>query len=128
MALEFQGLVDKNGKPGYTDNFVDAAPVVLKAFNQGLRNVEKAYGSSLGIEVSYNDKFGSGDNEIIYSYKDPVTGKVVSDKFIYNDDNTKLQSEVDKKINEIIDAYNASRESGKNAPGGSGDTEDKPYG
>jgi hypothetical protein len=126
MALEFQGLVDKNGKPGYTDNFVDAAPVVLKAFNQGLRNVEKAYGSSLGIEVSYNDKFGSGDNEIIYSYKDPVTGKVVSDKFIYNDDNTKLQSEVDKKINEIIDAYNASRASGENAPGGSGGTEEKP--
>jgi hypothetical protein len=128
MALEFQGLVDKNGKPGYTDNFVDAAPVVLKAFNQGLRNVEKAYGSSLGIEVSYNDKFGSGDNEIIYSYKDPVTGKVVSDKFIYNDDNTKLQSEVDKKINEIIDAYNASRASGETTPGGSGGTEDKPYG
>jgi hypothetical protein len=126
MALEFQGLVDKNGKPGYTDNFVDAAPVVLKAFNQGLRNVEKAYGSSLGIEVSYNDKFGSGDNEIIYSYKDPVTGKVVSDKFIYNDDNTKLQSEVDKKINEIIDAYNASRASGETTPGGSGGTEEKP--
>ena len=126
MALEFQGLVDKNGKPGYTDNFVDAAPVVLKAFNQGLRNVEKAYGSSLGIEVSYNDVYASGDNEIIYSYKDPVTGKVVSDKFIYNDDNTKLQSEVDKKINEIIDAYNASRESGENTPGGSGGTEEKP--
>lgn len=128
MALEFQGLVDADGDPDYTDNFVDAAPVVLKAFNQGLRNVEKAYGSSLGIEVSYNDVYASGDNEIIYSYKDPVTGKVVSDKFIYNDDNTKLQSEVDKKINEIIDAYNASRESGKNTPGGSGGTEDKPYG
>ena len=128
MALEFQGLVDADGDPDYTDNFIDAAPVVKKAFSQGLKNVEKAYGSSLDIEVSYNDVYASGDNEIIYSYKDPVTGKVVSDKFIYNDDNTKLQSEVDKKINEIIDAYNASRESGKNAPGGSGDTEDKPYG
>jgi hypothetical protein len=123
MALEFQGLVDEKGDPNYTDNFVDAAPVVKKAFSQGLKNVEKAYGSSLNIEVSYNDVYASGDNEIIYSYKDPVTGKVVSDKFIYNDDNTKLQSEVDKKINEIIDAYNASRASGENTPG---DSEEKP--
>jgi len=125
MAQEFEGLV-KDGDTGYTDNFVDAAPVVKKAFSQGLKDVEKAYGSSLNIEVSYNDVFASGDNEIIYSYKDPVTGKVVSDKFIYNDDNTKLQSEVDKKINEIIDAYNASRASKKNTSEDSGDTEEKP--
>ena len=32
MAQEFQGLVDADGDPGYTDNFIDAAPVVKKAF------------------------------------------------------------------------------------------------
>lgn len=77
------------------------------------------YGSSLDVKIGFNDVFG-GDNEITYSYKDPVTGKTVSDKFIYNDDNTKLQSEVDSKINEIIDAYNAKQASGKNKPVGSG--------
>jgi len=126
IALEFKGLVDADGDPGYRDNFVDAAPVVKKAFSQGLKNVEKAYGSSLDVVVSYNDVVASGDNEIIYSYKDPVTGKKVSDKFIYNDDNTKLQSEVDSKINEIIDAYNTSRASGEKKPVVSGSTEEKP--
>ena len=125
MALEFQGLVNEKGDSGYTNNFVKAAPVVKKAFSQGLKNVEKAYGSSLDVKVSYKDESG-GVNSITVTYKDPVTGNVVPHTFKYDDDNTKLQSEVDAKINEIIDAYNASRESGENTPGGSGGTEEKP--
>jgi len=125
MALEFQGLVDADGDPDYTNNFVDAAPVVKKAFSQGLKNVEKAYGSSLDVKVSYKDESG-GVNSITVTYKDPVTGNVVPHTFKYDDNPTSLQSEVDAKINEIIDAYNASRESGKNTPGGSGGTEENP--
>ena len=120
MALEFEAI------PGSESNSQEkAAPVVLKAFNQGLRNLEKAYGSTLGIKVDSKNESGY-TNSITVKYKDPVTGKVVPHTFKYNDDNTKLQSEVDAKINEIIDAYNTSRESGKNTPGGSGGTEEKP--
>ena len=59
-------------------------------------------------------------NEIVVTYRDPVTGNVVPHTFKYKEDNTKLQSEVDAKINKIIDAYNTSRASGKNKPKGSG--------
>ena len=119
MALEFKGLV-KDGDTGYTDNFVDAAPVVKKAFSQGLKNVEKAYGSSLNIEVSYNDVYASGDNEIIYSYKDPVTEKQIPVTFKYKEDNAKLQSDVDAEINKIIDAYNTSKSNKKSSTSSSG--------
>ena len=120
MALEFEAI------PGSEDDSQEkAAPVVLKAFNQGLRNLEKAYGSTLGIKVDSKDESGY-TNSITVKYKDPVTEKQTSHTFKYNEDNTKLQSEVDAKINEIIDAYNTSRESGKNTPGGSGGTEEKP--
>lgn len=114
MALEFEAI------PGSESNSQEkAAPVVLKAFNQGLRNLEKAYGSTLSIKVDSKDESGY-TNSITVKYKDPVTEKQTSYTFKYNEDNTKLQSEVDAKINEIIDAYNTSRESGKNTPGGSG--------
>ena len=126
MALEFKGIVNADGNSNFPNNFKKAAPVVKKAFTQGLRQLEKVYGSSLDVKIGFNDVLASGDNEITYSYKDPVTGKTVSDKFIYDDDNTKLQSEVDAKINEIIDAYNANQASGKNKPDVSGDTEEKP--
>jgi len=119
LSLEFQAI------PSEDDNQEKAAPVVAKAFNQGLRDLEKAYGSSLGIVVDSNDEWG-GENTITVKYKDPVTGKVVPHTFKYNDDNTKLQSEVDAKINEIIDAYNTSRASGENKPVVSEETEDKP--
>ena len=120
MALEFEAI------PGSeSDSQEKAAPVVLKAFNQGLRNLEKAYGSTLGIKVDSKDESGY-TNSITVKYKDPVTEKQTSHTFKYNEDNTKLQSEVDAKINEIIDAYNTSRESGKNTPGGSGGTEENP--
>ena len=113
LSLEFQAI------PSEDDNQEKAAPVVLKAFNKGLDKVQRAYGSSLAITVDSNDEWG-GENTITVKYKDPVTGKVVPHTFKYNDDNTKLQSEVDAKINEIIDAYNTSRASGENKPVGSG--------
>ena len=121
LSLEFQAI------PSEDDNQEKAAPVVAKAFNQGLRDLEKAYGSSLGIVVDSNDEWG-GENTITVKYKNPVTGKVVNHTFKYNDDNTKLQSEVDAKINEIIDAYNTSRASGENKPVVSEETESKPMG
>tara|TARA_R100001369_G_scaffold17944_3_gene33348 strand:- start:287 stop:2392 length:2106 start_codon:yes stop_codon:yes gene_type:complete len=119
LSLEFQAI------PSEDDNQEKAAPVVLKAFNKGLDKVQRAYGSSLAITVDSNDEWG-GENTITVKYKDPVTGKVVDHTFKYNDDNTKLQSEVDAKINEIIDAYNTSRASGEDKPVVSEETEDKP--
>ena len=120
MSLEFQAI------PGSEDDSQEkAAPVVLKAFNLGLDKLQRAYGSSLDIKVDSKDESGY-TNSITVSYRDPVTGKKDTHTFKYNEDNTKLQSEVDAKINEIIDAYNTSRASGENAPGGSGGTEEKP--
>ena len=113
LSLEFKAI------PSEDDNQEKAAPVVLKAFNKGLDKVQRAYGSSLAITVDSNDEWG-GENTITVKYKDPVTEKIVPHTFKYNDDNTKLQSEVDAKINEIIDAYNTSRASGENKPVGSG--------
>ena len=114
MSLEFQAI------PGSEDDSQEkAAPVVLKAFNQGLDKVQRAYGSSLDIKVDSKDESGY-TNSITVTYRDPVTGKKDTHTFKYNEDNTKLQSEVDAKINEIIDAYNSSKASGKNKPVGSG--------
>ena len=96
-----------------------AAPVVLKAFNLGLDKVQKSYGSSLDIKVSSKDESGS-TNSITITYKDPVTEKEVPVTFEYEEDNAKLQSDVDAAINKIIDAYNSSKASGKNKPVGSG--------
>ena len=119
LSLEFKAI------PSEDDNQEKAAPVVLKAFNKGLDKVQRAYGSSLAITVDSNDEWG-GENTITVKYKDPVTEKIVPHTFKYNDDNTKLQSEVDAKINEIIDAYNTSRASGEDKPVVSEETEDKP--
>ena len=114
MSLEFQAIPGSD-----TDSQEKAAPVVLKAFNQGLDKVQRAYGSSLDIKVDSKDESGY-TNSITVTYRDPVTGKKDTHTFKYNEDNTKLQSEVDAKINEIIDAYNSSKASGKNKPVGSG--------
>ena len=122
LSLDFQAI------PGSEDDSQEkAAPVVLKAFNQGLRDVEKAYGSSLSITVDSFDETGY-TNSITVKYRDPVTGEMDKKKFLYDEDNTKLQSEVDAHINKIIDAYNTSRASGENKPVVSEKTEKKPMG
>ena len=115
MSLEFQAIPGSD-----TDSQEKAAPVVLKAFNQGLDKLQRDYGSSLDIKVEGVDVDYDSTNEIVVTYRDPVTGKKDTHTFKYNEDNTKLQSEVDAKINEIIDAYNTRRASGKNKPEGSG--------
>ena len=115
LASEFSAIKGKE-----TDSQDQAAPVVLKAFTVGLAKLQESYGSSLDIKVEGVDVDYNSTNEIVVTYKDPVTGNIVPHTFKYKEDNTKLQSEVDAKINEIIDAYNSSKASGKNKPVGSG--------
>ena len=115
LASEFSAIKGKE-----TDSQDQAAPVVLKAFTVGLAKLQENYGSSLDIKVEGVDVFAKSTNEIVVSYRDPVTGKKDTHTFKYKEDNTKLQSEVDVKINEIIDAYNTSKSGSKPTPGVTG--------
>jgi len=90
--------------PSGQGNYRKAAPVVMKSVERGLATIP----GNRGVSVTTIDTDGS-TNDIVITYNDSVTGKKRTETIRYDDDNTKLQGDVDTFINNQIAQYNESK-------------------
>ena len=94
-----------------------------EAVNQAYTNALNQHG--LPVSVEGVDVTMSGDNKVIVTYKDPTTNRDMRKVFVFDDDTVKLQGEVTRHINELIDKLNTKRRQGGGGGGGGGAPSDK---